>query len=105
MKPCVQSILMETLPEVRALTAALHRVSIREGRRAGHRDRLLHPLHQCLRQAGPERVRSARGDHPRTPPEEDLRLTHSGQGSEVTEVSRCPSPLLRSSVWLITDVL
>ena len=55
------------------------RVPLRKGRRSGHRDRLLHPLYQCLRQAGSERVRPADRNHPRAPPEEDLRLPHSGQ--------------------------
>lgn len=55
------------------------RVPLRKGRRPGHRDRLLHPLYQCLRQAGSEWVRPADRNHPRAPPEEDLRLPHSGQ--------------------------
>lgn len=68
-----------TRPSLRLLAdCVVPRVPLREGRRPGHRDRLLHPLHQRLRQAGPERVRPADRNHPGASPEEDLRLAHSG---------------------------
>ena len=68
-----------------AADCVVPRVPLREGRRPGHRDRLLHPLHQRLRQTGPERVRPADGNHPGAPPEEDLRLAHSGLTPSIHE--------------------
>lgn len=53
-------------------------VFLREGWRVGHWDWFVHPLHQCVCEAGSERVRFTDRDHPRTPPEEDLRLAHTG---------------------------
>lgn len=79
------------------------RIPLRKGRCPGHRDRLLHSLHQCLRQAGPERVHAPDRNHPRAPSEEDVWLPHSGQRKTrvVSQQFLCRDLTCYVSVWMM----